>query len=266
MDPDIDLPNGNRLSALPVWAYKRGVIDTTFGIKSYYPPAAAQPSYPDDMDAVSKATPNQSVQRKTWQLSGLPYGQYYCRIEANQSFLFNPYHNYSFYRGQPSVVWNTTIHVADVPDSNRVLDYEGYGSPDGSNGNVNAPDSTITTAADLLVDQGGYKFKVVYKPDVTSVQDNFGGSLSERFFVLDQNYPNPFNRETTIEFALPKSEYVSLKVFDVIGREVATLVSRKLNAGVHRVRWNAGSTDSGVYFCRLSTGSFHQTRKLVLIK
>lgn len=149
-NPDIDLNNGNRLSALPIWSFKRSVINTTFGIENYYPPVETQASYPDDIDAISGATPNNNIQRKTWQLSKLPFGKYKCWIEANQSFNFNKYHNYSFYRGQPSVVWNTTINVTENPDSNMVLDYTGYGSPDGSDGNINIPDSTITTAIDFL--------------------------------------------------------------------------------------------------------------------
>jgi hypothetical protein len=85
-------------------------------------------------------------------------------------------------------------------------------------------------------------------------------------YALDQNFPNPFNPTTTVSFALPKPEHVTLKVFDLLGREVATLADEQLGAGYHRRMWNAGEMPSGVYFCRLHAGDFAQTRKLVLMK
>jgi len=85
-------------------------------------------------------------------------------------------------------------------------------------------------------------------------------------FSLDQNYPNPFNPSTTISFTLPSNSLVSLKVFDILGREVATLVSEKLCAGNHLRQWNAVDLPSGVYFYRLTAGSFTDTKKFVLLK
>jgi hypothetical protein len=85
-------------------------------------------------------------------------------------------------------------------------------------------------------------------------------------FVLQQNYPNPFNPTTTISFSLPSKSFVSLKVFDALGREVATLVSEELSAGDHSRQWNAEGSPSGVYFCRLHAGSFSETKKLLLLR
>jgi hypothetical protein len=85
-------------------------------------------------------------------------------------------------------------------------------------------------------------------------------------FSLSQNYPNPFNPGTTIEFALPKSTRATLRVFDLLGREVATLVDENLAVGVHRMEWNAGGVSSGVYLYRLHAGDFVQTRKLLLLR
>jgi hypothetical protein len=84
--------------------------------------------------------------------------------------------------------------------------------------------------------------------------------------VLMQNYPNPFNPSTTISFSLPRTENITLKVYDLLGREVATLVEGRKEAGEHSVKWNAESFASGVYFCRLKAGDFVQTRKLVLVR
>jgi hypothetical protein len=85
-------------------------------------------------------------------------------------------------------------------------------------------------------------------------------------YSLEQNYPNPFNSSTVISFSLPLKSSVLLKVFDIMGREVATLVNEELAAGNHYHQWDASNISSGVYFYRLQAGSFTQTKKLVLLR
>jgi Secretion system C-terminal sorting domain len=85
-------------------------------------------------------------------------------------------------------------------------------------------------------------------------------------FDLRQNYPNPFNPSTSIEFDLGESMNVMLTVYDVLGREVLTLVNEKKAAGVHTVTWDASGMPSGVYYYSLQAGSLRETRKLVLVK
>jgi len=85
-------------------------------------------------------------------------------------------------------------------------------------------------------------------------------------FQLDQNYPNPFNPTTTIRFTLPKSSPVILKVFDMMGREVASLVDQTLPAGDYKVEFDASLLPSGIYFYRIEAQGFIQTKKLVLLK
>jgi len=85
-------------------------------------------------------------------------------------------------------------------------------------------------------------------------------------YVLKQNYPNPFNSSTTIEFSLPGSAYVSLKVFNLLGEEVAALVSEQLSTGRHEVKWDASGFPSGVYLYRLQAEGFAETKKLLLLK
>ena len=96
-----------------------------------------------------------------------------------------------------------------------------------------------------------------------------------REFSLSQNYPNPFNPSTTIQFAIPAGTYgpasaagrrTSLQVFDVLGRDVATLVNEVKEPGVHTVRWDATGVSSGVYLCRLKAGSFVQTKRMMVVK
>jgi hypothetical protein len=85
-------------------------------------------------------------------------------------------------------------------------------------------------------------------------------------FHLVQNYPNPFNSTTEISFSLLRTDYVTLKVYDVLGRELRTLVDGRLTAGEHQVMWDATGLPSGVYLCRLEAGGMAQTRKMVLLK
>ncbi len=85
-------------------------------------------------------------------------------------------------------------------------------------------------------------------------------------FALDQNYPNPFNPTTMIRYELPVASTVSLKVYDVLGREVATLVNERQEAGAYSVTFNANTLSSGVYFYRLQAGNFVATKKMMLVK
>ena len=85
-------------------------------------------------------------------------------------------------------------------------------------------------------------------------------------FSLHQNYPNPFNPSTTINYQIPTAGIVSLKVYDVLGREVANLVNEEKPAGTYNITFNAGNFASGVYFYQLKAGNFVSTKKLVLMK
>lgn len=85
-------------------------------------------------------------------------------------------------------------------------------------------------------------------------------------YSLSQNYPNPFNPATKIEFTIPNSSVVSLSVFDILGREIETLLKQKLSAGSYTCYWNADHYPSGVYFYRLHTSEFTQTKKMILCK
>ncbi|HSW53723.1 MAG TPA: T9SS type A sorting domain-containing protein [Ignavibacteriaceae bacterium] len=85
-------------------------------------------------------------------------------------------------------------------------------------------------------------------------------------FALEQNYPNPFNPATTISYQLPTEGQVSIKVFDMLGNEVATLVNEIKTAGEHQVEFNAGAIASGIYFYRLQAGSFVETKRMMLMK
>ncbi len=100
------------------------------------------------------------------------------------------------------------------------------------------------------------------------IEDEFGGiqSMKPAEFGLDQNYPNPFNPTTTIAFALPSDQVVTLKIYNAIGQEVATLVNEFKNAGRYSAVWDAKGIPSGVYFCRLQAGNAVELKKMTLLK
>jgi hypothetical protein len=97
----------------------------------------------------------------------------------------------------------------------------------------------------------------------TSIQGNIQIPTD---YKLEQNFPNPFNPTTTINFSIPLSSYVNLSVYDLAGRKVEELINRELNFGGHNVLFDASNLSSGIYFYKLESGSFSQTRKMILIK
>jgi ligand-binding sensor domain-containing protein len=85
-------------------------------------------------------------------------------------------------------------------------------------------------------------------------------------YRLSQNYPNPFNPSTTIEFSLPKSEFVELKIFNILGKEVSTLVSKKLNQGGHIYQFDGKDLASGIYYYQLVAGEYREVMKMIILK
>ncbi len=96
-----------------------------------------------------------------------------------------------------------------------------------------------------------------------SVEIDYSGAKE---FALEQNYPNPFNPTTNISFKLGEAAKVTVRIFNAIGEEVAELVNRTMEAGRHSVLFDAGGLPSGTYFCRMNSGGFAKTTKLLLIK
>ena len=86
------------------------------------------------------------------------------------------------------------------------------------------------------------------------------------YFSLSQNYPNPFNPTTNIKYQITQNKLVTLKIFDILGKEIATLINEKQSPGTYEVNWDASAFPSGVYFYKLTTGDFTETKKMLLIK
>jgi len=157
-----------------------------------------------------------------------------------------------------------------------------YGFRDAFNLNVNWWDTDI-----IGIDQGpmiimieNYRNQSVWNrfmgnADVQRGLQNAGflpvsgideGSRVPEAFELMQNFPNPFNPSTVIRYQLPMEKYITLKVYDVLGREIAVLVDGKAPAGTHEVTWNASGEPTGMYVCRLSAGEFSISRRMILAK
>ncbi|MBI2417678.1 MAG: choice-of-anchor A family protein, partial [Ignavibacteriales bacterium] len=106
---------------------------------------------------------------------------------------------------------------------------------------------------------------VVSASSLTSIK-TFGTNTKPASFKLEQNYPNPFNPSTIIRFAVPQSGFVSVAVYNVNGELVNTLVNNEMSSGIHEVNFNAANLPSGVYICRMVSGSFSSVQKMILTK
>jgi len=100
------------------------------------------------------------------------------------------------------------------------------------------------------------------------IYTNLGKSANEKptEFLIQQNYPNPFNPSTTINFSIPNTDIVSIEVYDVLGKKITVLVNEKKLSGLHSIKWETQNVPSGLYFCRIQTGEFVHTIKMMLVR
>ncbi|MBD3376056.1 T9SS type A sorting domain-containing protein [candidate division KSB1 bacterium] len=144
----------------------------------------------------------------------------------------------------------TEVTVTAAPDS--AWTFAGWGGDLAGSGNP----ATVTMDAAV-------NFSVTFESSTTDVADL---NRTPRTYQLEQNYPNPFNPTTTISFTLEKAGQTRLTVYNVLGKELFTLVDNKLSAGEHTVELNAQDLSSGVYFYRLESGHFASVRKMIVMK
>ncbi|MBI5472137.1 MAG: T9SS type A sorting domain-containing protein [Ignavibacteriae bacterium] len=111
--------------------------------------------------------------------------------------------------------------------------------------------------------ESGFLADTLFRGPVVAVHE---GNEFPTAFALYQNYPNPFNPSTTIKFDLPRASPVSIKLYNILGQEVATLLNEDREAGRHSLVFNAANLASGIYFSRLQAGSFSDAKKLILLK
>ncbi|MFH1195529.1 MAG: T9SS type A sorting domain-containing protein [bacterium] len=118
-----------------------------------------------------------------------------------------------------------------------------------------------TTAENFMVSSGFWYTTSAILTNIISTDDYIPFKFS-----LEQNYPNPFNPTTTIRFSIPERTNVVLKIFDLLGAEITSLVNEELKPGVYQVVFNATGIASGIYFYSIQTGEFHEVKKLMIIK
>jgi hypothetical protein len=128
---------------------------------------------------------------------------------------------------------------------------------------VTVSDATVTPGAVFVLRADAIKFAL--RVEVTQVERSARSSVPESF-LLEQNHPNPFNPSTIVEYAVPKSSYVTLRVYDLLGRQVVVLFEGMAAPGWYTVNFQGTNLPSGTYLCRLEAGGFVQTKKMLLLK
>jgi dipeptidyl aminopeptidase/acylaminoacyl peptidase len=158
---------------------------------------------------------------------------------------------------------NSDNHFPDwSPDENQII----FCSNDGNDYELVVMNSDGTNQQ-FVTNNNFNEWVVVWRPTGST---GIGYPQDEREFQnginLHQNYPNPFNPTTKISYQIPELSYVTLKIYDVLGKEIATLVSEEKPAGNYEINFNAFDVTSGIYFYQLETESYLETKKMILLK
>ncbi len=180
-----------------------------------------------------------------WQLLSAVSGGIYSLAISPNGYLFVGTNRYGVYRSTNDGVSWTQINVG-IKNDEWVRSF------------------AINTNGHIFA--GTAYFSRIYRSvQPTTVVEEITGDI-RTLFSLEQNYPNPFNPSTTIQFTLPGSNYVTLKVYNTLGEDVATLVQGKFSAGKYKVEWNTNGLASGIYFYHLQAGGFVATKESILLR
>ncbi len=178
---------------------------------------------------------------------------------------------YSINKNSVVLNWQTTTEINNygfsVEKSADKLKWEKVGFVEG-NGNSNSPKIYSFTDKNITSKKSFYRLVQVDNDGTTQTTDaievNYSGNLAG--YELAQNYPNPFNPTTVIKYSIPEAANVEIKVYDMLGGEVADLVNEVKDAGAHEVNFNASSLSSGIYIYSIHAGEFVQTMKMTLLR
>lgn len=225
--------------------YHYGCPDFLYYSKQNVSPAPTHRILPA-ADSVTPAVPTG--------LSATPSGNGAALLKCNKNSEFDIY-QYAFYK-------NTT----NSPSTSTLVGY------------ANHPDTSLTAtgltagtwyfwvrARDRYCDNRTSAYSTSVSCVVVTGIGQIGNIIPDNFY-MNQNYPNPFNPLTQINFGLKKDEFVEMKIFDVTGKEIMTLINSKMNAGNHIVEFDGSNFASGIYFYRINAGTFTDIKKMVLIK
>jgi hypothetical protein len=166
------------------------------------------------------------------------------------------------------VKYNPSGVVQWAQEGGGLYGTEGNGLSLDVSGNVYVIGTFIISATfgDTVLDATGLSEAFVTKIYVNATEIQLVSEQHPQQYWLLQNYPNPFNPTTTIEFALPYSTAVTLKIYNILGEEVSTLVSEELTAGNYEYNWDVGDMPSGIYLYRIKAGSFTDLKKMIFLR
>ncbi|MGB5873678.1 MAG: T9SS type A sorting domain-containing protein [Bacteroidota bacterium] len=194
---------------------------------------------------------------------------WYRMLMGRDSSTFDLMHDQDGHGNHHMMQYMNTVHCQVHWDSMRADSVHRHWRPTGLMGWDGTSWETIPATFlgdNILVSESMSMYSataIIGSPgQITSVPE---GEVPGRF-SLEQNYPNPFNPSTIIEFSLPEAGFVTLTVHNLIGQELATIVSGERAAGTFRATWDAGGFSSGVYFYRLTAGNYVQTKKMVMLQ
>jgi len=224
------------------------------------------------LEIVAGLTPGSIVLPWMWagdgSFQGFPINQTYGSLTG--FYQFSPVGNDGLF----AIVWiyrdNTIIGAGALEIFNSASSYTQFSAPIEYNSSE-VPDSAVIwfLVGGDSTGEGGNLGSFALIDDLS-----WGGVVAVEkvnsnipsVFAMQQNYPNPFNPSTTIEYAIPKESFVELKVYDIIGNELTTLVSEYQPAGRFRAEFNAANLSSGIYIAKLTAGSFTKSMKMTLMK
>ncbi len=174
-------------------------------------------------------------------------------VSSSTVISFNTFHT-------ATIVYDSTIQTASWYLDGNLVGSQVFALAHGNDKNVSTSNFGMGFVFKGIFDD----LKIYSLSNVTGVDDEDGSTPVE--FKLNQNYPNPFNPSTIIKYAIGSRQYATLKVYDVLGNEIATLVNEEKPAGTYEVKFDASNLSSGIYYYQLKAGSFIQTKKMLLVK
>ena len=194
-----------------------------------------------------------------------PYSKHnYPASNGYFSYIQNSYFQ-SFYYNSTDTIWNNNFNIPQTTEIDFSLDYQ-FDTTKYNQGyhlyyRIAAVDKGII-ADTFYSPQTGY-YKLFWKDSTTSVTQTEFQALT---YSLSQNYPNPFNPSAKIVFTIPQREIVTLKVYDILGSEIATLVNKELDAGKYDVEFSGKDLSSGIYIYQIIAGAFRESKKMILLR